>query len=285
MKRIFSFIIAGCLASLLLVSCKDPEVKLHALVGTPLEDGFVFHVRESEDSALICANSELLFDYNTGAATVRFEIGTYIWNKIGRDSMSRYDTIFNPSDTTQIDEIDTTYFRSYIGAISTDGRINTNLILNRPLPNKPEDIKGDISESAARHCKNFYSREKIYALFTHIPKSEYDSDTIGKINQGKWFLPSMQELQYLYDARNKLNENDPVVFRPLQDICFWSSNEWYDVIKDDETPREDIPVNRVSPNAFYKCLTDNGIESYVSKASSSHRVSIRPVRWVAIPTP
>ena len=145
-----------------------------------------------------------------------------------------------------------------IGEEDPDGKINTMKIVNADVPCR-QQIRPD-SSSAARRCNEYFTRA--YARSVEA----YERDTTFKSSQGEWFLPSRAELRHLFNAKNKINEANANTkgFEPLQN-CYWSSNE------------------RKAANAWYKCFSDNGVESYIPKANSEYKVNIRAVRKVKWP--
>ncbi|MEG2665951.1 MAG: hypothetical protein RSA02_02920 [Bacteroidales bacterium] len=132
------------------------------------------------------------------------------------------------------------------------------MIINQKLP------KNASNKSAARYCVEYYrltyyGQDKATAL-----KDTTDANPWKK-NQGKWWLPSLEEMRYLFDAQKKINETYAGVdgYGPLGQ-CYWTSTE------------------RDAKNAWYKCFSDNGVESYIPKANPTFKLPIRPVRKVAI---
>lgn len=157
-------------------------------------------------------------------------------------------------------ELDTNWSFSRIGIGEDDpsGAANTLKILNADVPYRQKATPD--SSSAARACHTYYTNAYYEA------RDRYSRDTAYKATQGEWFLPSRAELRHLFDAKNKINELNAGTkgFEPLQD-CYWSSNE------------------RDAKNAWYKCFSDNGVESYIPKANNNYRVNVRAVRKVKWP--
>ncbi|MDE5606095.1 MAG: DUF1566 domain-containing protein [Bacteroidales bacterium] len=157
-------------------------------------------------------------------------------------------------------ELDTnwSYSRIGIGEDDPDGMVNTNKILTADVPCR--QLATPDSSSAARVCHMYYTNN-----YSEI-RNEYAGDTAYKSGQGQWYLPSRAELRHLFDAKNKINDAhvNTKGFEPLQN-CYWSSNE------------------RDAKNAWYKCFSDNGVESYIPKANNNYRVNIRAVRKVKWP--
>lgn len=156
--------------------------------------------------------------------------------------------------------LDTNWSFSYIGIKKEDkdGKVNTQKIVNADVPCR-QKVTPD-SSSAARTCYTYYTNHY------YEKRDLYDRDTVYKDGQGEWYLPSLVELRHLFDAKNKINEMHTTTngFEALQE-CYWSSNE--------ENAR----------NAWYKCFSDNGVESYIPKANNNYRVNVRAVRKVKWP--
>lgn len=150
------------------------------------------------------------------------------------------------------------FSRIGIGEEDPDGKVNTNKILNADVPCR-QKVTPD-SSSAARSCYTYYTNSYYDA------RNRYDEDTAYKSGQGEWYLPSRAELRLLFDARNKINEENVNTkgFEALKN-CYWSSNE------------------RDAKTAWYKCFSDNGVESYIPKANNNYRVNVRAVRKVKWP--
>lgn len=145
-----------------------------------------------------------------------------------------------------------------LGENDEDGAANTDKIVNSDVPVK-QRLTPD-SASAARVCRQYFTRAYVEN------KYDFAADTLFKSTTGKWFLPSRKQLQALYDARTKINEQhaNTLGFELLQN-CYWSSNP------------------KGAAMAYYKCFTDNGVESYIPKANNYYRVNIRAVRRVEWP--
>ncbi|MDE7149298.1 MAG: hypothetical protein K2O01_02655 [Bacteroidales bacterium] len=156
--------------------------------------------------------------------------------------------------------LDTNWSFSYIGIgeEDPDGSVNTDKIVNADVPCR-QKVTPD-SSSAARTCRNYFTNGY------EENRTAYAADTAFKYTQGQWYLPSRAELRYLFDAKNKINEMNAGTkgFEPLQN-CYWSSNE------------------KNAQTAWYKCFTDNGVESYIPKANNNYRVNIRAIRKVEWP--
>lgn len=150
------------------------------------------------------------------------------------------------------------FSRIGIGEEDPDGKVNTKKILNADVPCR-QKVTPD-SSSAARSCYTYYTNNYYEA------RNRYEEDTAYKSSQGEWYLPSRAELRLLFDARNKINEENVNTkgFEALKN-CYWSSNE------------------RDARNAWYKCFSDNGVESYIPKANNNYRVNVRAVRKVKWP--
>ena len=179
-----------------------------------------------------------------------------IWNHIKKGDRNY------PSVNAWDYALDTNWSYSLIPDLGKDdpnGKENTWKIVNADVPCR-QKIEPD-SSSAARTCYTYYTRNY------YEERDKDTTDTFYKAGQGEWWLPSRAELNKLFDARNKINEmhNDITPgFEPLQD-CYWSSNQ------------ED------AKNAWYKCFSDNGVESYIPKANNNYRVNVRAVRKVDWP--
>lgn len=156
--------------------------------------------------------------------------------------------------------LDTNWSFSRIGIGEEDpsGQVNTDKILKADVPCRQKATPD--SSSAARTCYKYYTNNY------YEGRSEYAADTFYKAGQNEWFLPSRAELRHLFDARKTINETHANTkgFEPLQE-CYWSSNE------------------RDAKNAWYKCFSDNGVESYIPKANNNYRVNVRAVRKVKWP--
>lgn len=157
-------------------------------------------------------------------------------------------------------ELDTNWTYGWIGISEEDpdGKVNTMKIVNADVPCR-QQLRPD-SSSAARTCYEYFTRQYVDS------KAQYRKDTTFKRTQGEWYLPSRAELRHLFNAKNKINEANAATkgFEPLQN-CYWSSNE------------------RKAANAWYKCFSDNGVESYIPKANNNYRVNVRAVRKVKWP--
>lgn len=166
-------------------------------------------------------------------------------------------------------ELDTNWSYAYIGIDdeAPDGKANTEKIVNADVPCR-QQVTPD-SSSAARACYTYYTNS-YYEV-----RADYAADTFYKAGQGEWYLPSRAELRHLFDAKNKINEANAHTkgFEALQN-CYWSSNEKIDA-KDPDQP--------TAKNAWYKCFSDNGVESYIPKANSNYRVNVRAIRRVKWP--
>ena len=175
------------------------------------------------------------------------------------------DTLWNyflESDIKKSVIIDTNWSFSLISGLGEDdpdGKLNTDKIMNGDIPHR-RTYDPD-SSSAARTCREYFTRKYVQN------KAELAKDTAFKAGTiGEWFLPSRAELRHLFDARTKINEMNAGMngFEPLQN-CYWSSNQ------------------RDAENAWYKCFSDNGVESYIPKANNNYRVNVRAVRKVEWP--
>lgn len=197
-----------------------------------------------------------------------------------RDSITRIDSLYFPVPACYSDTLwnhikdgdrnilnkenkwdcalDTNWSYSDIQGLGDDGKRNTEIIVNADVPCR-QKITPD-SSSAARTCYTYYTNNY------YTPRNQYNNDTAYKAGQGQWYLPSREELNKLFDARNKINEMNAGTkgFEPLEN-CYWSSNQ-----KD-------------AKNAWYKCFSDNGVESYIPKANDNYRVNVRAVRKVEWP--
>lgn len=150
------------------------------------------------------------------------------------------------------------FSRIGIGEDDPDGKVNTQKIISADVPCRQKATPD--SSSAARSCYTYYTNNYFES------RGKYSADTAYKSGQGEWYLPSRAELRHLFDARNKINEDNAGTkgFEALKD-CYWSSNE------------------RDAKNAWYKCFSDNGVESYIPKANNNYRVNVRAVRKVKWP--
>ena len=187
--------------------------------------------------------------------TRTFEFSGYsdtIWNNI-KDGDKNY-----PSPNNWNYELDTNWSFSDIKGLGDDGKKNTTIIVNADVPCRQKATPD--SSSAARTCYEYFTKNYFET------REMYDADTFYKAGQGDWYLPSREELKKLFDARNKVNEMNANTtgFEPLEN-CYWSSNQ-----KD-------------AKNAWYKCFSDNGVESYIPKANNNYRVYVRAMRKVKWP--
>lgn len=251
------------------------------LVGRYLQD--VFEYEENRAMKIYPANIYFKNEKWTGfegnllpADSIIFKIDTTWKTPEERDEITKIDTMwsvlkaryadtlwnhFLESDVKKSVVIDTNWSFSLIAGLGeedSDGELNTEKILKGDIPRR-RTYNPD-SSSAARTCQEYFTRKYVG------PKAEYAKDTALKGSQGEWFLPSRAELRHLFDARNKINEMNANTngFEPLQN-CYWSSNQ------------------RDAENAWYKCFSDNGVESYIPKANSNYRVNVRAVRKVDWP--
>ncbi|MDE6440888.1 MAG: DUF1566 domain-containing protein [Bacteroidales bacterium] len=179
-----------------------------------------------------------------------------IWNHIKKGDRNY------PSVNKWEYELDTNWSYSLIpglGENDQDGKVNTQKIVNADVPCR-QKIEPD-SSSAARTCYTYYTNN-------YYPnRDQYRADTLYKATgQGEWYLPSREELKKLFDAKAKINDANVNTkgFEPLEN-CYWSSNQ------------------RDAKNAWYKCFSDNGVESYIPKANNNYRVGVRAVRKVKWP--
>ncbi len=170
-----------------------------------------------------------------------------------------------PSGNNWAYALDTNSSFAYIGIgdEDPDGKLNTQKIVNADVPCR-QQVEPD-SSSAARTCYTYYTNSY------YEERAKYAADTFYKADQGEWYLPSRAELRHLFDARNKINEMNANTkgFEALQN-CYWSSNE-------------KIEAKKTAKNAWYKCFSDNGVESYIPKANNNYRVNVRAVRKVKWP--
>lgn len=178
-----------------------------------------------------------------------------LWNNIKKGDRNY------PSPNKWDYELDTNWSFSLIpglGENDPDGKSNTEKIVNADVPFRQKATPD--SSSAARTCYEYFTKNY------YTDRTEYAADTFYKPMQGEWYLPSRTELNHLFDAKNKINEENANTkgFEPLQE-CYWSSNQ------------------RDAKNAWYKCFSDNGVESYIPKANNNYRVNIRAVRKVKWP--
>ena len=178
-----------------------------------------------------------------------------VWNNI-KDGDRKY-----PSSNAWDYKLDTNWSFSLIpglGENDPDGKANTEKIVNADVPCRQKATPD--SSSAARTCYEYFTNNY------YENRGLYNADTVYKAAQGKWYLPSRVELNHLFDAKNKINEKnaDTKGFEPLEN-CYWSSNQ------------------RDAKSAWYKCFSDNGVESYIPKANSNYRTNIRAVRKVEWP--
>lgn len=182
-----------------------------------------------------------------------------LWNRVKR---GRNGDVMQMENNKGLFELDTNWNFSLIpglGEDDPDGSANTDKIVNADVPCR-QKITPD-SSSAARTCREYFTRDYVNR------KADFAKDTALKNTKGEWFLPSRTQLRQLFDARNKINETHTGVtkgFEPLQN-CYWSSNQ------------------RDAENAWYKCFSDNGVESYIPKANNNYRTNIRAVRRVDWP--
>lgn len=158
-------------------------------------------------------------------------------------------------------ELDTNWSFSLVpglGEDDPDGKVNTQKIVKADVPCR-QKVSPD-SSSAARACYTYYTNNY------YKSRAQYAKDTLYKGSQGEWYLPSREELKKLFDAKNKVNDLNTGTkgFEPLEN-CYWSSNQ------------------KGAQNAWYKCFSDNGVESYIPKANNNYRVNVRAVRKVKWP--
>lgn len=251
------------------------------VVGQYLED--VFEYEENRAMKIYPANIYFKNEKWLGfegsllpADSIIFRIDTTWKTPEERDEITKIDTIwsvlkaryadtlwnhFLESDVKKSVVIDTNWSFSLIadlGEEDQNGELNTEKILSGDIPHR-RSYNPD-SSSAARTCHEYFTRKYVG------PKAEFAKDTALKGSKGEWFLPSRFELRQLFDARNKINEMNANTkgFEPLQN-CYWSSNQ------------------RDAENAWYKCFSDNGVESYIPKANNNYRVNVRAVRRVDWP--
>lgn len=204
--------------------------------------------------------------YRPFSDTVELRVRTYVsfysdtlWNRVKRGQNA---DVMQMENNKGLFELDTNWSFSLIpdlGEDDPDGRANTKKIVEADVPCR-QKVTPD-SSSAARSCREYFTRDYVSR------KADFAKDTALKETKGQWFLPSRAELRYLFDARNKINGMHTGVtkgFEALQD-CYWSSNQ------------------RDAGNAWYKCFSDNGVESYIPKANNNYRVNIRAVRKVDWP--
>lgn len=172
------------------------------------------------------------------------------------------DTIYNYArkrDVVLSAVVDSNFYYGLIGANSPDGSKNTDLIIKAKLPRS-----GDSSSSAAMRCRNYYRTSTVASAAEAY-----------KATQGMWYLPSIEELRHLYNAKDKINDifasavdenikrGTLPVFELLSE-CYWSSSE------------------RDAKTAWYKCLVSDGSESYLSKNNTNVQLVIRPIRKVKL---
>lgn len=197
-----------------------------------------------------------LFSFSGYVDTVKTYVKKGDRMKLGSDNKGEY-------------RLDTNWSCSLIpglGENDADGKVNTMKIVNADVP-CGQQITPD-SSSAARTCYEYFTRAytekdrggKIFKADTMFKAPTYANE------DGRWYLPSREELKWLFNAKDKINEKNAntLGFEPLQN-CYWSSNQ--------RGPR----------NAWYKCFTDNGVESYIPKANTNYRLGIRAVRKVKWP--
>lgn len=158
-------------------------------------------------------------------------------------------------------ELDTNWSYGLIEGLdenSKNGKANTKKIVEWNVPCR-QQAKPD-SSSAARTCYTYYTNN-YYEI-----RDDYKADIFYKAGQGQWYLPSRDELEKLFNAKDRINELNMGKdgFEPLEN-CYWSSNQ------------------RDAKNAWYKCFSDNGVESYIPKANDNYRVNVRAVRKVKWP--
>lgn len=173
------------------------------------------------------------------------------------------------SDNKGLYALDTNWSFSLIpglGEDDPDGFENTKKIMAADVPCRQKATPD--SSSAARTCREYYTQAYNNKRdLDSIDIRGFKAVTYAEENESmRWYLPSRDELRKLFDARNRINEMNAntLGFEPLQN-CYWSSNQ------------------RDAQNAWYKCFSDNGVESYIPKANTSYRVNVRAVRKVQWP--
>ncbi len=162
--------------------------------------------------------------------------------------------------------LDTNYSVSLVpglGENDPDGKVNTDKIRKQDVPCR-QQLTPD-SSSAARTCYEYFTK-KYDKKRANFAADTTMRDVTYANEETRWYLPSRDELKRLFDAKDKINEKNKDIkgFEPLEN-CYWSSNQ------------------RDSRNAWYKCFSDNGVESYIPKANNNYRVGIRAVRKVKWP--
>lgn len=203
--------------------------------------------------------------YDTLYSVVAARYADTLWNNVKRgDRRVMISTAAGPAWDC---ELDTNWSFSHIGIgeDDPDGFVNTQKIVNADVPCR-QRITPD-SSSAARTCREYYTKSYNDNRAINSADTAFKAATYAEENESmRWYLPSRDELRKLFDARNRINEMNAntLGFEPLQN-CYWSSNE------------------RDAKNAWYKCFSDNGVESYIPKANNSYRVNIRAVRKVKWP--
>lgn len=194
--------------------------------------------------------------------------GSCVEDSVGYDTVANKpiyvtvcDTIYNrvgKNDVVLWAEIDSNYYYGLINANSSDGRINTDIIIKASIPKNSTVI--DSTKSAAMYCRQYYKKQK-YAVGDKVD----NSDSVYIKTKGMWFLPSLDELRHLSDARGKINEaNANTPGFEILNSCYWSSNE------------------RDHANAWYKCITENAPESYIPKNNATTALRVRAVRKVKL---
>lgn len=178
-----------------------------------------------------------------------------------------------------------------VGATNKDGEVNTDLIVKMAKDSA-------YGATAAQACREYFKR----AYKDTVARDEYNNDTVWKeIHQGKWYLPSMEELAALMKVKDKINQKwlqgtpasdaankiyfQAIGYKPNLDIdgknvafAYWSSTEC-------TSPSYDTAHEFSKKYAWYD-LPDSNDDHYAPKTWANEggegRIYVRPIRKVEL---
>lgn len=168
------------------------------------------------------------------------------------------------------------------GATDKDGEVNTDRIIKMATDSA-------YGATAAQECREYFKRNYQDTL---RDQSIYDNDHKWESTQGKWYLPSMQELAALMKVRDKINQKylqgapasdgaNSIYFQAIGgelNFAYWSSTEC-------TSPAYDTAHNFSKKYAWYDLPASND-DNYAPKTwadeHGSGKLFVRPIRKVEL---
>lgn len=154
------------------------------------------------------------------------------------------------------------------GAVDPDGEKNTDLIVAADTADKG---------TAAKECREYFKK----SYLARMTQEDYNNDTAWKFTQGKWYLPSMYELNALMQVKDRINE----IYLGGKPATDQANDKFFTAIGGDLGFAYWSSTEENSKYAWYD-LPNSNQDTYAPKTWSNEggngRIYVRPVRKVTL---